>query len=412
MADRKGETLEQWEEGTLDLHHINTGRGNCTYCVLPDGTTLLIDAGDMREEPTVGGIQRRTDVVPDRSRAPWEWIVRYIEETTTHRDPEFDFVWLTHFHSDHLGQINDESPDSAAGNYRLAGLTGVCDRIPFGKLVDRGWPNYDYPLPPDQAPEDTRAYGREGFSNTQATEENYLRFLEWHRNERDAEVEGFEPGRKDQIALKRNPGDYPEFVFHNVYANGRIATEDGGSRPIIPEIETLGDGMLPNENTCSCAGLLQHGSFKYFAGGDITGIVEMGKPDWFDIESPVADLIGPVDVAVLNHHGHRDTHNEHYVSTMKPRVWIGHSWSADHPGQGVFSRMTSRYLYPDDRDLYATNMMDANRAVIGPRIDEAYKSTQGHIVVRVAPDGETYRIVILDEESLLVKDVFEYESRA
>ena len=31
--------------GTLDIHHISTGRGNATFFVLPDGTTLLVDAG-------------------------------------------------------------------------------------------------------------------------------------------------------------------------------------------------------------------------------------------------------------------------------------------------------------------------------------------------------------------------------
>ena len=38
--------LPQWKEGYMDIHHINTGRGDCTFCILPDGTTLLIDAGE------------------------------------------------------------------------------------------------------------------------------------------------------------------------------------------------------------------------------------------------------------------------------------------------------------------------------------------------------------------------------
>ena len=167
----------------------------------------------------------------------------------------------------------------------------------------------------------------------------------------------------------------------------------------------------PNENTCSCAGVIEYGAFKYFAGGDITGTLERGKPAWFDVESPVADVIGPVDVAVLNHHGNRDSHNEHYVSTIRPRVWIGHSWSANHPGESVFRRLTSTVLYPGPRDLFATNMMDANRAVIGPALDQAYKSMRGHIVVRVETGGKRYRVVIVDDsaETFKVKDVFEYD---
>ena len=409
MADTD-DHLTPWGPGQMDIHHINTGRGSCTYCVLPDGTTLLIDAGEMEVEPPVDGIQRRTDVVPDDSRLPWEWIVRYIETVTRHRDPEFDYVWLTHFHSDHLGYVKESSPTSDHGVYRLTGLTGVCDRIPFHKLIDRGWPDNGYPLSAAETRLADRSSAREGFANSQATEDNYIAFLEWHRSERDVVVERFDPGRRDQIALKRNADAYPEVYFQNVYCNGVVWTGKGQeTRQVIPDVATLGDS-LPNENTCSCAGVLHSGPFRYFAGGDITGIVEMGKPDWFDIESPVADAIGRVDVAVLNHHGHRDTHNEHFVSTVRPRVWIGHSWSADHPGQGVFSRLISRFLYDEDRDMFATNMMDANRAVIGPRLDQGYRSTQGHIVVRVEPGGERYSVMILDESTMSVKDRYEYNT--
>ena len=42
----KGKPLPAWQEGYLDLHHINTGRGNCAYYIFPDGTTMLFDAGE------------------------------------------------------------------------------------------------------------------------------------------------------------------------------------------------------------------------------------------------------------------------------------------------------------------------------------------------------------------------------
>lgn len=397
----------------MDLHHINTGRGNCTYCILPDGTTLLIDAGELQVGPAGDGILRRTDIVPDDSKEPWEWIVRYIEHVTTHRVPEFDTVWLTHFHSDHLGSVTDQSPESDNGAYKLAGLPGVCDHIPFLKIVDRGWPDYDYPLSAADSKLADRSNGREGFANSQVSEDNYLAFLDWHHKERSASAERFTPGSSDQFTLLRDPESFPGFRFQNVVCNGEVWTgEESNTRQLFPPVSEIDPREFPNENTCSCGGVIQYGAFKYFAGGDITGIVELGKPDWFDVESPVADVIGPVDVAVLNHHGHRDTHNEHYVSTIRPRVWIGHSWSADHPGQGVFRRLTSTYLYPGDRDLFATNMMDANRAVIGPALDQAYKSTKGHIVVRVDQGGERYRVVIVDDsaETFKVKDVFEYDT--
>ena len=46
FAQKVGETLPAWEEGYMDIHHINTGCGECAYIILPDGTTMLIDAGE------------------------------------------------------------------------------------------------------------------------------------------------------------------------------------------------------------------------------------------------------------------------------------------------------------------------------------------------------------------------------
>ena len=40
-----------WEEGEMDIHHINTGRGEAVFCIFPDGTTMLIDAGDLGPDP-------------------------------------------------------------------------------------------------------------------------------------------------------------------------------------------------------------------------------------------------------------------------------------------------------------------------------------------------------------------------
>jgi hypothetical protein len=73
-AQAPGERLPKWSPGTLDIHHINTGRGNAIFFVLPDGTTLLLDAGDGGSMPPRGTPQR-----PDASRTPAEWIAPYVE---------------------------------------------------------------------------------------------------------------------------------------------------------------------------------------------------------------------------------------------------------------------------------------------------------------------------------------------
>lgn len=43
---RVGDVLPAWAAGTLDIHQIVTGRGNSAFMMFPDGTTLLLDAGD------------------------------------------------------------------------------------------------------------------------------------------------------------------------------------------------------------------------------------------------------------------------------------------------------------------------------------------------------------------------------
>ncbi len=82
-------------------------------------------------------------------------------------------------------------------------------------------------------------------------------------------------------------------------------------------------------------------------------------------------------------------------------------WSSDHPGHDVLDRMYATRLYPGPRDVFATNMIEANKIVIGPLLDRL-ASSQGHIVIRVAPGGATYQVIILDDaaETYRVTKVF------
>jgi hypothetical protein len=58
-------------------------------------------------------------------------------------------------------------------------------------------------------------------------------------------------------------------------------------------------------------------------------------------------------------------------------------------------------------------MIDANRIVIGPLLDQL-ASAEGHVVVRVAPGGASYRVIVLDDaaETYAIKAVHgPYDSR-
>jgi glyoxylase-like metal-dependent hydrolase (beta-lactamase superfamily II) len=371
-AQAVGQLVPKWTPGTLDIHHINTGRGNAALLTLPDGTTLLVDAGNGGNLPPRGTPPR-----PDGSRTPGEWIARYARAMGA---AAIDYGYLTHFHDDHMNAMVD-----------------VAERIPVRKMLDRGWPSYDYPSA------DHREFHTPDFLR-------YRAFLE----RGGAKAERLLPGRNDQIVLTMDPAKYPDFEVRNVAASGEVWTGAGtDTRRHIPALETLAREDWPTENMCSLAIRLRYGAFDYFSGGDMPGTPRPGYPGWQDVETPVARAVGPVDVAVLDHHGNRDSTNAFLVAALRPRAWIIPVWSADHPGHDVLDRMYSTRLYPGPRDVFATNMLEANKLVIGPLLDRLL-SAQGHIVIRVAPGGGSYRVVILDDaaESYAVKAVHgPYESR-
>ncbi len=164
---------------------------------------------------------------------------------------------------------------------------------------------------------------------------------------------------------------------------------------------------------CSLVIRVSYGKFDFYSGGDIPGARREWAPAWNDMETPVAQVVGPVEVSVTNHHGNRDSQNAFFVASLRPQVFLIPVWSADHPGHDVLERMYSERLYPGPRDVFATNMLEANHLVIGPLLDRL-KSAQGHIVVRVDPGGDTFRVIILDDsaETYRVKAIHgPYQSR-
>ena len=193
--------------------------------------------------------------------------------------------------------------------------------------------------------------------------------------------------------------------MRNISVNGEVWTGvANNTRANFPEIESLKAQVegLPGENPCSISFRISYGKFDYFTGGDLPGILEPGDPLWKDMETPVAKAVGPVEVNVLNHHGNRDAQNAFFLQSLRPRVHIVSVWSSDHPGNSVLRRLLNQRIYPGPRDIFATNMLEPNYQVIGPRLDQL-KSAQGHIVVRVDPEGASYKVIILDDSDATYK---------
>lgn len=100
-----------------------------------------------------------------------------------------------------------------------------------------------------------------------------------------------------------------------------------------------------------------------------------------------------MEVAVANHHAYFDAVGAEFVRSLRPRVFIVPSWYVAHASLLPLRRMVSRNLYPDDRDVLATCMMEAAKAVNHQFVGQV-RSTDGHIIVRVAPGGAEFRVVV------------------
>jgi len=101
-----GQPLPPWKEGYLDLHHINTGRGSSAYYIFPDGTTMLVDAGEMNPENERNRSPHTSIIRPDSSKRPYEWIVHYIKNHPPGKQViKLDYAVITHFHDDHYENV-------------------------------------------------------------------------------------------------------------------------------------------------------------------------------------------------------------------------------------------------------------------------------------------------------------------
>ncbi len=400
VSNAQEQTLPLWKPGMLDIHHIQTGRGDAAFFIFPDGTTMIVDAGDMSETYPRITSPRNTPLVPDDSKTAGEWIADYIKQF--HPDGEeavLDYAIVTHFHDDHFGEIDHTSKKSKWGDYLISGITEVGEHIPINKLIDRDYPEYNFPF--DQKSEEYQqkllAKKSHYDSTIISSMDNYWKFIEYQKNKRGLVAEQISVGSKDQIILRKSPSTYPDFRVRNICGNG-IAWSgwDGEAFELVPQ-EILPGSAIPGENSLSIGLKISYGEFDYFTGGDIAGNDSYGEGYLESVEAQVAPVIGPVDVATLNHHGNRDSQSAFYVRTIRPKVWIGQTWSSDHPGDDVLRRISLKNLYPGERYIFSTAMLEANRLVIGDRIDRMYQSSSGHIVVRVEIGGESYMLYVLDE---------------
>ncbi len=277
-----------------------------------------------------------------------------------------------------MGQPTPSSPLDPTGSYRLTGITEVDSVVPIQNLLDRGWPDYSYPAP-----------------LTDDMVKNYRRFLD-ARTRQGMKVERFRPGSAQQVRLLKDATRYPSFEIRNIIANGELWTGSGeATRQTFPPLASLAPADFPTENMCSLGFRLRYGSFSYFTGGDLPGTTDPGFPAWHAPETAVAPIVGPVDVHVVDQHGSMGEENEAMLLGLQSTVLIVPSWAPSHPAPDVLKRIMNSRFPPSPRFVFATDLRDAAKIVIGQRATQL-AGPPGHIVVRVDPGGDRYRVFVLD----------------
>lgn len=379
------EALNPWQEGYLDIHHIHSGRGNATFCIFPDGTSLLIDAGDLdkaRFEARYAPL-KAAPAYPHDSVRSGKYIAQYIRRVLPSGiQPRLDYALITHFHADHYGNVRETTPMAKNGGFKLTGITEVGYELPIGTLLDRG----------HHFPTDLNAYYKD-----EPTFQNYLAFIRSQSQNQKFRHQALLAGANDQIRLLYKPDSYPAFSVRNIKSSNQIwSGRRSEATGLFPSDSSLVKGSF-NENPLSLAVKISYGSFDYFTGGDNTGMRFPGFPTWFDVETPMAAVIGKVEAMALNHHGNRDATNENFVRALAPRVAVQQLWCSDQPGQEVFHRLVSPHIFSGPRDIFSTYMHEETKVTMGPWLTNGYQSTEGHILIRVEPGGMRFFVLILSE---------------
>lgn len=367
--------LPQWQEGYMDIHLIATGRGESTFIVMPDGTKMLIDAGDI-------GDRWSCPVLPDTSKTVGEWISAYVDNFSkgTPSEGSLDYFLLTHFHSDHMGSRRSAVPGEKG--YGLSGITMVGENTSISKVVDRGWPSYDFP-----SKEHVEKVS-EGFIK------DYRMFLEAS----GAVCEKFEVGSSSQFVPVNAPDRYKEtFRIVNLGANGSAWTGEGlESRPSYK-----GDPAAVGENSFSCAIRIDYGKFRYYTGGDLTGgwwgMTPEKNPKERDFETAVAKVCGPVTAAKLDHHGWKDSANAFFLRTLRPEVFLISSSDKSQPQYYTLKRVLDTMIYEGHREIYCTTDA-AKEANPKPSHFEDRMTSIGHIVLRVYAGGDSYQVFVMQND--------------
>ena len=378
LAPEVGKPLPAWKEGWLDIHAINSGRGECTFLIMPDGTTLCVDAGEIAPN---GGDHPRVDPKPNKEVRAYKVYAEYIKKYLPQGQSSLDYMLVTHFHTDHIGTFTEYKDTYHLSNeHILTGVTALYEEVPFDKVIDRINPNYSQITS----------------TSTNATKrwEEYRSFVNWAKRSKSMNAEKSVVGSEDQLVMVRNPQAYPGFKILINAANGEYwnGTSSVG----------LFSGV-PDENSNSISFLLSYGDFDYLSSGDAGTQNAVGR-------ALITAVNKPVEAMKAHHHFSWNTMSAAMMKVYKPKVVVsqsfydhqpdmGHDWLCE--GEEYSSDSNQEFqkawnAYSSDKYWYFTNV-HPKTAEVYPYEVAKMRSRNGHVVIRVKEGGSEFYVYVLDD---------------
>ena len=390
VQDKAGETYKGWEPGEMEIHHIHTGMGEANLIIMPDGTSMLIDAGDLGPNDPSWEMPKAFPPIPEAEFHPGKYVANYVMKVNPNGE-KVDYFMSSHFHDDHLTNATSGAELTQGRNpdYVLSGVAEAGEWLRFAKFYDRAWPDYNYPVE---------------VRDTHVT--NFRKFVQYHSAAYGAVQERFVPGKLNQIVMTHNPSEYSGmFSIRNLAANGEVWTGEGEKTIRYYDQNPINIGTRQNENTKSIALRFDYGPFSYYTGGDVAGGVRDAEGNPVYVEAMVGQACGQVDVCKTNHHAYKDAMVEGFLEGVRPGHYISCAWDIWHTQPELMERMLSysdgmifhQFVWPD----FLKDHQDADW------YSRLY-TKGGHIVVKAFDKGRQYMIYVLDDttEAMLIKDVF------
>ncbi|HTE41048.1 MAG TPA: MBL fold metallo-hydrolase [Steroidobacteraceae bacterium] len=307
---------------TLDIYFIDVEGGQSTLVVTPQGETLLIDTGFAGSPAGAAPIPG----IESSSHAS-----RIAAAARDAGAKKIDYLLITHFHGDHMG-----------GAPELAKL------LPIGSFVDHGTLAQS-----EQSPRSMEPF--EAYAKVRATGRH------------------IEPKPGDQLPLKG-----VEVTVVSSAAQVLTKSLSGAGKP-----NAVCDAGRPaedlGENARSTGIVVKWGKFRFLDIGDLTT-----RP-LYDIACP-NDLIGPVDVYLVAHHGGADAAESATFASFRPRVSVVNNGAKKGGALKLYEHLQNDKLVGEVWQLHRSQAAgDSN--FTDERIANVDESTAHWIKVSANEDG-------------------------